>query len=69
MNANKENDKNTREVYEKVNEHYKGDIQKTNEWFSKENPVFGGKSPLNIIGSHNAKKLNDYVDREMRGKK
>lgn len=68
MNKDKFNDTHTKEAYEKVFDHFKGDKKKTNEWFAAPNKDLG-QSPLKIIGAKRGDHLNRYVDEKFRGRK
>lgn len=68
MANNKENDRQTRTSYEKVIDHFKGDVDKANEWFHEPKRELHGRSPMNMIGNMRARDLNRFIDERLRNK-
>ena len=48
-------------LFNKVAEHFKGDVHKTNLWFNVPNPLLGNVSPKDMIRLGRYKKLYSFV--------
>lgn len=49
------------EVWEEVLEYFNGSISKTLMWFAKENSIFQGRKPIDMIANGKVKELKKFL--------
>lgn len=54
------------QYFDKVKKFHRGDDKKTWEWFTSLHPSFGMITPLNAIKLGKAKKVTEFIDKNMR---